>query len=125
MIRILDCIPTPLEDCPESIKSALKDIPGNPIGLDPKYQKFAGELSFMLRRLWTYSLIKEKALMFVYSTDKDTKFIGIKIENEEEFIGEITVPFALSYDEVEQGIDIVADKMDAVYCLNLTKHMYP
>jgi len=121
MIRISDCLPTSLSECPQ----AIRDIIGTSqtIGFDPNYEKFKTQFSFLVRRLWTYSIVKDKSLLMAYSTDIDTKFIGIKIENGKEYIAELNAPFPLSYLEMAEGIDIIAKKFNAVYCLKLIKHL--
>ena len=125
MIKLLECIPTPLEDCPQAIKTILKDVPGDPLVGHSDYQKFINEMSLMLRRLWTYSMIKDKSLMFAFPTGEATTFLGIKIEDGQEFFGEVSVPLQLSYEELEDGgMEILAKKFDAVYCMSLTKHIW-
>lgn len=122
MINLNDCLPTPLSECPKSIKAVLED-PNESLSYNDKYLKIKNEFSFLLRRLWTYSIIQEKSLMYVYTTERSTNFIGIKIDGEEEYIGEINIPFPLSHSEIINEIDFVAEKFNAVYCLKLTSYM--
>lgn len=122
MIKLQECLPTPLSECPESIKAALED-PDKSFTHNEKYLRIKTEFSFLLRRLWTYSMLNEKSLVYVYTTKNSTNFIGIKIENEKEYIGEINLPFALNYEEIEEGMDIIADQFNGVYCLKLIRCM--
>ena len=85
--------------------------------------RIKNEFSFLLRRLWTYSLVNEKSLVYVYKTKNSTNFIGIKIENQKEYVGEMYIPFPLSYEEIKDGMDIIANEFNGVYCLKLIKCM--
>ena len=124
MVSIKECIPTPIDSCPMTIQSILGDVramfAGSSFSLDPKAEAFQNEISFLIRRLWTYGMAHNKPIAMLVSSQKEglacIMLVKVIDGKEENIIS--PVPY-ISEEFVRLFFQALVDREGAVFCSTL------